>query len=311
MLKNEAATIPFWRTIKSNGRQKPTGKFGLDYGKRGIFDVRNKLNELTGKEWIYFLNSVWITAYPPIAGKDTAFDLRKIHPSPKPPKLMRDIILFFTKRYQKILDPFAGVAGTLLGASLESPIRYAVGVEINKSYVNAYKKVCKSLKMKQQTMIHDDSRNMLSHPEIGKTKFDLILTDPPYWNLMNRKKNGQKKKLYGKNDPTPFSTDKKDLANLPYDEYLTELRKIMEMSVSRLKPKKYVVIFSKDLQPSNGNANLLHADLINELQKIPDLSYRGMRIWHDQASDLYPFGYPYAFVMNLLHQYLLIFRKEN
>lgn len=310
MLKNEVVA-PFWRVIKSNGRRKSLGKFGIDRGKRGIYDKRNKLNELTGKEWIYFLNSVWITAYPPVAGKKTAFDLRKIHPSPKPPELMRDIILFFTKRHNKILDPFAGVAGTLIGASMHSPLRYAVGIEINKNYVNAYKKVCKVTGIKEQKIICDDARNMLTHKEINGTMFDLLLTDPPYWNLMNRPKNGQKKKLYGKNDPTPFSENSNDLANLTYDEYLSEFRKIIEIAVSRLKSKKYVVVFCKDLQPKYNNSHLLHADFINELQKIPALNYKGMRIWHDQATDLYPFGYPYAFVMNIMHQYILVFRKEN
>ena len=39
------------------------GKYGIYMGERGIYDTRNKLNNLTGKEWIYFTNSVWITAY--------------------------------------------------------------------------------------------------------------------------------------------------------------------------------------------------------------------------------------------------------
>jgi DNA modification methylase len=305
----ESDQTPFWRVIKSNGRKKPVGKFGIDLGERGIYDKRNGLNELTGKEWIYFLNSVWITAYPPVAGKDTAFDLRKIHPTPKPPELMRDIILFFTKSGQNVLDMFTGVGGTLIGSSMTN--RNAVGIELNKKYVQAYKKVCKVTGLKEQHIIHDDSRNMLAHKEVSNTEFDLILTDPPYWDLMNRTKNGQKKKLYGRNDPTPFTTKKGDLGNLSYEDYLSELRIIMETAVSRLKPKKYVVVFCKDFQPKGDDPNMLHADLIEEFKKIPNLCYKGMRIWHDQATDLYPFGYPYAFVMNLMHQYILIFRKEN
>ena len=67
--------IPFWRVDKSNGRRKPVGKYGIDFGDRGTYDIRNPLNEMTGKEWVYFLNSVWITAYPPVADK-CGFDLR-------------------------------------------------------------------------------------------------------------------------------------------------------------------------------------------------------------------------------------------
>jgi len=303
--------IPFWRVLKSNGRREHVGKFGIDLGERGIYDKRNQLNELTGKEWIYFLNSVWVTAYPPVADKSSAFDLRKVHPSPKPPELMRDLILFFTKRYQTILDPFAGVGGTLLGASLCKPQRRAIGVEINSKYIEAYKKACEATGLKLQEIICDDARNMLLYKTIRNGEFDLILTDPPYSDMMRRPKNGHKKKLYGRSDPTPFSPDPRDLGNLPSCEFLVELRKILELAVSRLKPKKYMVVFCRDFQPTKGRPNLLHADVVNELIKIPNLHYEGLRIWHDQAVDLYPFGYPYAFVANQMHQYILVFRKEE
>lgn len=306
--KNE---IPFWRKLESNGRKKRVGKYGIDLGKRGIYDTRNKLNEKTGKEWTYFTNSVMITAYPPIAGKETGFNIRKIHPSPKPPQLMRDLILFFTKRNQWILDPMVGVGGTLLGSTLCDPSRNAIGIDLNPIYKEAYEKTCDLIDAKKQRFIVDDARNMLSHDEIGEREFDLILTDPPYSDMMNKKKNGQKKKLYGKNDTTPFTNDKRDLGNLTYKKFLKELKTIIEISLNQLKNKGYLVMFCKDLQPTEDNAFLIHADIIKSLSKIPELRYRGMRIWHEQAIDLYPFGYPYAFVMNQMHQYILIFRKEN
>lgn len=303
--------IPFWRSDESKGRPERVGKHGVDLGDRGTYDTRNELNELTGKEWIHFLSSVWVDSYPPTAGDDTAFDLRKVHPSPKPPKLMRDIILFFTKRNQWILDPFAGVGGTLLGASICELPRKGIGIEINQDYIETYKEACREMGVEPHTMICDDARNMLSYEEIKNRRFDLILADPPYSDMMNREKNGQKKKLYGKNNPTPFSENQAALGNLDYKEFLSELKSILEKSVSRLKPKKYLVVFCKDMQPKENNPNLIHADVVNKLIEIPNLRYRGMRIWHDQSQDLYPFGYPYAFVMNQMHQYILIFRKEE
>lgn len=306
---NHKSEMPFWREMKSNGRKKRIGKFGIDMGERGVYDKRNKLNELTGKEWTFFTNSVWITAFPPVAGKDSGFDLRKIHPSPKPPQLMKEVISFFTKRNQWVLDPFAGVGGTLLGASMCE--RNAVGIDINPIYKKAYEKVCEQIESKKQTFITDDARNMLSHSQVKQREFDLILTDPPYCDMMKRKKNGQKKKLYGKNDPSLYSSDSRDVGNLSYNEFLEELKKIIDISLKRLKNKGYLVMFCKDLQPTEKTPNLLHTDVINKLIEIHGLRYRGLRIWHDQAVDLYPFGYPYAFVMNQLHQYILIFRKEG
>lgn len=308
-LKEVEADVPFWRTTPSNGRRKPIGKYGVDMGERGVYDVRNPLNELTGREWTYFLNSILIKAYPPVADQ-CGFDLRKVHPCPKPPFLMRDLILFFTKKDQWILDPFAGVGGTLLGASLCDPPRNAIGIDINPTYVEAYENASASQNLKKQQMIHADATELLELSAVRDQEFDLVLTDPPYSDLMNRPKNGHKKKLYGRDDPTPFSTSSNDLGNLSYDDFLVRLREILTLAVSRLKNKKYLVVFCRDLQPTPEHLNLLHADVVTSLSKIPGLVYRGMRIWHDQAADLYPFGYPYAFVMNQMHQYILIFRKE-
>ena len=88
---------------------KKLGKNGVDMGDRGVYDKRNTLNDLTGKEWVFFTNSEWITGYSPTAKENVGLKYRKIHPSPKPPALMKDIIEFFTKADGKILDPFCGV----------------------------------------------------------------------------------------------------------------------------------------------------------------------------------------------------------
>ena len=68
---------------------------------------------------------------------------------------------------------------------------------------------------------------------------------------------------------------------------------------------------TKDLQPTRAHHNMLHADIVAELLKLPDLSYRGYRIWHDMSQNLYPFGYPFTFVANQVHQFILVFRKET
>ena len=44
-----------------------------------------------------FLNSVITTRYSTSGSDSYAHEIRKIHPSPKPPQLMRQIIEFFTK----------------------------------------------------------------------------------------------------------------------------------------------------------------------------------------------------------------------
>ena len=306
-------SIPYWREEKSNGRNKgKIGKYGVDMRERGAYDTRNKLNDLTGKEWTYFLRSVIVQAYPPTIKNGVGFDLRKIHPSPKPPQLMKEFISFFTKADEWILDPFVGVGGSLLGASLCDQPRHGVGIDLNQAYLDAYREVCKTENLTEELTICGDAADVLtSHESILNKEFDFIITDPPYSNMMTRPKQGQKKRLYGKSDPTPFTDDPRDIGNLEYSAFLSSFGVIMKAAVNRLRLGKYAVVFCRDLQPKPGQPNMLHADIVNELRKIHCLEYRGLKIWYDQANNLYPFGYPYAFVSHQLHHYILIFRKES
>ena len=296
--------------MSKKDEKKPLGKNGVDMGERGIYDKRNPLNDLTGKEWVFFTNSVWITGYSPTAKENIGLKYRKIHPSPKPPALMKEIIEFFTKSDGKILDPFCGVGGTPLGAALAPGNRTAIGIELEQKYIDAYKKVCEAEGIREMTVIHDDAQNMMFHPEIANETFDLIIADPPYSDMMCKERTGQRKKLYNDSTPKPYSDSESDLGNMTLERFYNSLREIMSLCCSRLKKKGYMVVFCKDFQPQPGSPNLLHADIVNELCKIEGLEYRGMRIWHDQAMSLFPFGYPYSFIMNQLHQYILIFRKE-
>jgi DNA modification methylase len=273
-----------------------------------LYDIRNELNNLSGKKWLFFLNSIEITNYPTSGKESYGHELRKVHPSPKPPQLMKNIIEFFTKEGGWILDPFMGVGGTLLGASLCK--RNAVGIDISQKYVDIYKEVSKKLMLKEQIAIVEDARNIpLIFEDLGEF-FDLILTDPPYCNMQAKPKTGDKAKRVGKKFSTPFTTDNRDIGNIGYDAYLQALKEIIEKSISYLKKGKYVVIFTKDLQPEENHHNLLHADIVSALLEIEGLRFKGYKIWFDKAQNLYPFGYPFGYVSNQLHQFILIFRKE-
>lgn len=116
-----------------------------------IYDIRNELNNLSGKKWLFFLNSIEITNYPTTGKESYGHELRKIHPSPKPPQLMKNIIEFFTKEGGWVLDPFMGVGGTLLGASLCR--RNATGIDISDKYIGIYKEVTKKLDLKSKSQL--------------------------------------------------------------------------------------------------------------------------------------------------------------
>jgi DNA modification methylase len=278
-----------------------------DHTTDGAVDPRNALNDLTGREWTYALRSVIATRYPTNGPEGYAHALRRAHPSPKPPQLMAELLRFFTKQGARVLDPFAGVGGTLLACAIEQ--RRGVGVELSPEYAAIYGEVCAELGLAPQTLIVGDARRLAELPAVASEPFDLILTDPPYAQMMAKPKTGERKKL-GRGDATPFTADPADLGNLGYWEFLAALREVFAAALDLLKPRGHLVLFTKDIQPTREHHNMLHADITAELLKLPRLSFRGYRIWHDMSQNLYPFGYPFAFVANQVHQFILIFRKE-
>ncbi len=276
----------------------------------GRLDPRNQLNDLTGREWLYFLQSVEATTYPSRGPQACGHNLRRAHPSPKPPYLMADIIRFFTKAGGWVLDPFAGVGGTLLGCALTE--RHGLGIDLSPRYLAIYEQVCAQEGLAVQPTVCADARHLTAAPALQGRVFDLILTDPPYGDMLTRPQKGEAKKRTGAATPTPFSHDPADLGNLPYTEFVAALAGILAGAAGYLKPGGYLVVFAKDLQPTATHHNMLHADLAAGLPAaIPGLRFRGYKIWVDRTVRLYPFGYPFQFVANQLHQYILVFQTAG
>ena len=299
------------------------------------YDPRNRLNNLSGSEWTYFLNSVelagdhynlarlndlseeewaiasapvWDTHYPTNGPQSDAHRIRKQHPSPKPPALMKRLIEFFTKKGGRVLDPFVGVGGTLLGCSMTG--RHGVGVDLSQEYLEIYHQASAELGLEPQPFLCGDARdleNLLGEVE----PFDLVLTDPPYSDMLSRKRSGERRKKKRDDSPTPFTDSPDDLGNMSPSQFYKSLKAVIVQAMQHLKPKGYVVIFCKDLQPTEKYHNMIHADVVETLADVENLRFRGYKIWYDKSLKLYPFGYPYAYVSNQLHQFSLIFRKEK
>ena len=251
---------------------------------------------------------VWDTHYPTNGPQSDAHHIRKQHPSPKPPALIKRLIEFFTKEGGRVLDPFVGVGGTLLACSMTG--RHGVGVDLSHEYLEVYHQASTELGLETQPFLCGDARNLKDL--LGDTAlFDLVLTDPPYGDMLSRKRSGDKKKRTGDDSPTPFTDSPDDLGNMPPVEFYKSLKKVIVQAMQHLKPKGYVVIFCKDLQPTEDYHNMIHADVVATLGDVENLRFRGYKIWYDKSLKLYPFGYPYAYVSNQLHQFSLIFRKEK
>lgn len=277
------------------------------------YQINNSLNSLSGGDWLNFTTSVFSTFYA-TNGKDSyAHEIRKIHPTPKPPQLMKEIIEFFTKEDELVFDYFMGVGGSLLGAGLCN--RKAIGIDLNQKYIDAYKLAAREIGVKDFQTICGDCIEILSNKKqmnnlLSKEKISLVLIDPPYANMMSKEKTGADINVYGK-IATPFTNDKRDFGNLSINDFYDLLKKSVELILPYLKKHGHIVVFIKDLQPVKKEINLLHAKIIEQLNKIKDLNYKGLKIWADRSVKLFPYGYPFSFVANQVHQYILIFRKEK
>jgi len=276
-------------TIVKEGKNKNT------YGDKGIYNTRNQLNDLTGKEWKFYTRSVITKSYPP----GLQMDLRKQHGGQKPPELCADLIKVFSKKGDLVFDPLMGVGGTLLGASLCE--RKALGFEINSKWIQIYKEVCKLENLEEHETRCGDSRILMKNLE--SENYDLVLTDVPYWNMdklkHTRSVNGKKSNLKSFND-TPSKSK---------SEWLQEMKEIFVECTRILKTNHYLLIFIGDLYRDK-EYHILSAELAFKLKEISNLTLKANLIWYDVSKSLHVYGYPYQFVPSMIHQNILVFRKE-
>ena len=314
LTKEQIKSLPSWvKKDLKNSHLIGSSKKVIQTSDGKKYHLSNPLNSLSGGQWTFFLNSVINTRYPTSGEESYAHHIRKIHPSPKPPQLTRELIEFFTKEGELVFDYFMGVGGTLLGASLSG--RKCIGIDLNKQFVESYKEANQYLNLEEQETFVGDSIEILKDKKklseiFGDRKASLILIDPPYGDMMAREKTGEAVKKKGDTSPTPYTNLKSDLGNMELQEFYKVFKESVKNSLSILKDKGHLIVFIKDLQPKEKELNLLHADLITSLNEIDDLYYLGTKIWADQGVNLYPYGYPYAYVSNQIHQYILIFKKK-
>jgi DNA modification methylase len=269
--------------------------------------VRNTLNELTGPEWLYFTKSLITTSYASAYGHE----LRKAHGANKPPQLMSQLIEFFTKPGGRVLDPFAGVGGTLIGASICQPPRSAVGIEINQKWVDIYWQVIDESNgtIQPQQLLSGDCLHIL--PDLPAASFDFIVTDPPYNIHLAQTMSSKRYAEAHHNRRTDYdmhSDDPADLANLPdYAAYLDAMEQVFGQCFTLLKPRKYMVIIVRNAY-QHGEYIFTHVDLARRA-KIHGFVPKGEIIWYQNGSRLRPYGYPFAYIPNIVHQYIVVLYK--
>jgi DNA modification methylase len=277
--------------------------FDPDGRSRGYYSGKNRLNELTGKEWVYWSKSVINRPYPP----SLQHALRSRHGGQKPPELCADLIRLFTKAEGRVLDPFAGVGGTLLGASLCG--RSALGIELNTEWVKIYRRVCALEGLAEQRLIQGDSRMVLPELAAEGLRFDFLLTDVPYWRRDKaRRSTGAFKRVGEAQRPRrasklrPFN----DREPRSREEWLAGLQAVFGAALGLLAPRAYLAVFIGDMY-HDGRFHFLSAELAGALERLgPTL--KADLIWYDVSKSLHVYGYQYEFIPSMIHQSILVFR---
>ncbi len=272
---------------------------------RGYYSEANRVNDLTGREWVFWTRSVITKPYPP----DLQHALRSRHGGQKPPRLCADLIGVLSKEGQSVLDPFMGVGGVLLGASLCG--RRAIGIEINPEWIRIYREVCGREGIPEQEVLAADARDAL--PEMAGRSFDLVLTDVPYWKMDRAPRSpGAYKRVGEKARPARGSrlTAFNSFVYSSKEEWLARMGEILGMAAGLLRERGYLAVFIGDMYRDN-RYHCLSAELAAVLCRIPGLSWKANLIWYDVSKKLHLYGYQYSYIPSLIHQNILVFRKEQ
>ena len=292
----------------------------------------NTLNELSGEEWLYFTKSVWGTAYP----SELGHAVRKRHGANKPPRLMARLIEFFTTSGELVLDPFAGVGGTLFGAAIARGPRRALGFEIEARWVEIYEALVRELAAERDglgpivadigtsdpggerafdpsglEMRLGDSLVLL--PQLERDSVDFVATDPPYNIQLPITMSGGKLAEQHSNRRTDYAmvtAHEGDLANCAdYATFLDRMEELFAQLVRVLRPNRYAAVIVRDAY-QDGRYLFTGSDLADRATRA-GFTAKGDVIWYQAGTRLRPYGYPHSFVPNIAHQHVLVLRRES
>lgn len=267
---------------------------------------RNRLNDLTSRDWLKFQKS-WFIHNPPPRTKEV---LR--HPAKFPESLAQEFIEFFTKPRQMVFDPMAGTGSTLI-ASLRAG-RESIGIELNPTYADVATKLVRAEMDRLGPDVNDLRCEIITGdaatlPVDNLPVIDYVLTSPPYWNMLHaRGAKTQRSRRASKSLDVVYSEDPADLGNIEdYGEFLDRLVGIYEYLQPILRPKAYLTIIVKNVK-KGGRIYPLAWDLARRLGETYTL--KDERIWCQDDIRLAPYGLGSAWVSNTFHHYCLQFRWE-
>jgi DNA modification methylase len=248
---------------------------------------------------------------------------------------MARLIEFFSRTGELVLDPFAGVGGTLIGAAIARGPRRAIGIELDPRWVAIYDEVVATLAAERDglgpaiaelgavdpgpprsfdpsglEMRTGDALDVL--PGLPAASVDLVATDPPYnIQLPLTMAGGALAETHAnrRTDYAMVSDAPADIANAPdYGAFLDAMTRVFAELERVLRPGRYAIVIVRDAYQA-GRYQFVGADLAARADTV-GLVPKGDLIWHQAGTRLRPYGYPRVFVPNIAHQHILVLRRE-
>lgn len=280
-------------------------------------DPRNTLNDLNGSQWLPETKSFFYQKG--LGAKHPHAQIERQHPAPYSFQDVAHLITFFTKKGMNVLDPFGGVGSTAKACELEG--RICTSIELQRRWNDL---AMQRLEVEVGTGASDKHNFILGDSRVelkrfASSSFDFMVTSPPYWSILNKKADHKvMKERVANNLATNYSDDdENDLANVQsYDEFLRILVDDVFMECARvLRPKKYMCLVVSDFRNKSEFISF-HSDLIQAMNKRTTsdgykVTLQGVKVLLQNHKTLLPYGYPFAYVENIHHQYILIFRKDK
>jgi DNA modification methylase len=272
-------------------------------------DPRNALNDLTSTEWIPETVSVWTQRG--LGANHPDAKIERQHPAPFSFSDVARLVRFFTKKGDTVLDPFAGVSSTLKACATEG--RKGIGFELNPRFVELSKERLRTevrdlWAENSQQILLGDARNLIK--DLPDNSLDFIATSPPYWNILHKKDHKANQERVDNDLETDYGDDPRDLGNIDnYELFIRELSSILGECARPLKAGKHMAVVVSDFRDKSRYI-MFHADLA--LALIPyGLEMRGLKVLYQRHKRIFPYGYPYAYVPNIHHQFILILQNAK
>jgi DNA modification methylase len=285
------------------------GQFGTFEGDRGVYDSRNDLNDLTGKEWVQFTRS-WTVHNPP-----SRTSKEVLHPAKFPETLIAEFISFFTKKGETVLDPMLGTGSTLVACKMTN--RRGIGIELSKKWADIARDrsihIDTDEKNPKQIVIEGDARHikkLLLDREINSV--DFCITSPPYWNMLKKSRGHVKSESKKREEiglDTYYSESPHDYGNIDkYDAYLSAMYDLFAQVFDVLRDQRYLVVIAQNILTPEGEMVPLAWDLARKLSNLYVLKQE--KLWMQDNKMLGSWGYPFEYVSNVHHHYCLVFKKD-